>query len=353
MKLIHCADLHLDSPMGSNLTAAKAKERRNEILTTFSSLIEHADQNGAAAILIAGDLFDSSRTTRKTLQYVLSLIKAHPDLYFFYLPGNHDGGVALAAEGELPDNLKLFGETWSSYDFDEVMITGASKPDPETLHLPADRLNILLLHGQAQKTGTAKEDAIPFSRYKNRNIDYMALGHVHTITEASLDSRGIACYSGCLEGRGFDECGKKGYILLEIENRRISHEFVPFARRTLHEITCDMTDHTTQLEAEEAVRAAVADIPKKDLVKVILTGTRPPDDRPELSRIEKLLSDEFYFAKVCSDIRLQIRPEDYSHDISLKGEFVRRVMASELSDTEKERIIACGFQALIGEELDI
>ena len=80
MKLIHCADLHLDSPMESNLPAAKARERRNEILATFSDLIERADQNGASAVLIAGDLFDSDRTTRKTEQYVLDLIASHPNL---------------------------------------------------------------------------------------------------------------------------------------------------------------------------------------------------------------------------------------------------------------------------------
>ena len=36
MKLIHCADLHLDSDMTSNLTKEKAKERRTELLVTFA-----------------------------------------------------------------------------------------------------------------------------------------------------------------------------------------------------------------------------------------------------------------------------------------------------------------------------
>ena len=88
MKLIHCADLHLDSPMESNLTAAKARERKNEILSTFSDLVDLADRGGADAILIAGDLFDSTRTSRKTERYVLDLISSHPDLFFFYLAGN-------------------------------------------------------------------------------------------------------------------------------------------------------------------------------------------------------------------------------------------------------------------------
>ena len=38
-------------------------------------------------------------------------------------------------------------------------------------------------------------------------------------------------------------------------------------------------------------------------------------------------------------------------DISLKGEFVRSVLASDLSEEEKQRIIACGMRALAGEEV--
>jgi hypothetical protein len=66
-----------------------------------------------------------------------------------------------------------------------------------------------------------------------------------------------------------------------------------------------------------------------------------------------VLSQKFYFAKVCDETHLLIRPEEYQNDISLKGEFVRRVMASELSDEEKERVLACGFRALCSEEVEL
>ena len=35
MKLIHCADLHLDSSMTTHLTKEKAKERKAELLASF------------------------------------------------------------------------------------------------------------------------------------------------------------------------------------------------------------------------------------------------------------------------------------------------------------------------------
>ncbi len=353
MKLIHCADLHLDSPMESNLPADKARERRNEILFTFSELVRHADENRADAILIAGDLFDSKRTTKKTEQYVLNLIEQHPDLNFFYLAGNHDSGSRLSLGSDLPENLYSFQQDWTSYALGDVYITGSEHPDPDTLELSPDHVNVVLLHGQQKDTATAEQDAIPFRKYKGKHIDYLALGHLHSYREAVLDDRGVACYSGCLEGRGFDECGAKGFVLLEIEHGKLSHTFIPFARRTLHEIFCDVTGCDSQADAERRVTDTVGRIPSTDLVKVILTGECPPHLLIDLPQLHQLLSQRFYFAKLYDQTRLEIRPEDYSHDVSLKGEFVRRVMASPLSDAEKEEILACGIRALSGEELNV
>lgn len=353
MKLIHCADLHLDSPMESNLPPDKAKERRNEILSTFSDLVELADENGAAALLIAGDLFDSTRTTRRTERYVLDLIRSHPDLYFFYLAGNHDTGSALSDLEDKPENLCTFGKNWTTYDFGEVCIAGSEHPDPELLELSKDKINIVLLHGQKKESGNADGDTIPFRKYRDRGIDYLALGHLHSYQEAALDDRGIACYSGCLEGRGFDECGVKGYVLLEIENGRLSHEFIPMSRRSLHEVECDVSDCISQMDVEDLVFRMTDPIPKKDLVKVVLVGALSPDTTIDLPRLGQLLSERYYFAKVAVKTRIRINPEDYYGDVSLKGEFVRRVMESSLTDTEKERVITCGFRALCGEELDV
>ena len=85
MKLIHCADLHLDSPMESNLTAEQAKERKNEILGNFAKLVRMAEESRVAAILISGDLFDSRHITKRTERYVLDLIRQHEKVFFFYL----------------------------------------------------------------------------------------------------------------------------------------------------------------------------------------------------------------------------------------------------------------------------
>ena len=70
MKIIHCADLHLDSKMETNLDKEKAKERKNEILITFEKMVQYAKENDVKVIIIAGDLFDKSNLTVKAKNIV-------------------------------------------------------------------------------------------------------------------------------------------------------------------------------------------------------------------------------------------------------------------------------------------
>ena len=66
MRLIHCADLHLDARMTANLTAEKARERRRELLLTFVRLVTYASEHQVEAILISGDLFDTRKVSSGT-----------------------------------------------------------------------------------------------------------------------------------------------------------------------------------------------------------------------------------------------------------------------------------------------
>ena len=61
MKIIHCADLHLDSKMTSNLSKEQAKERKMEILRTYSRMIEYAKNNDVKAIIIVSDCQKSGK----------------------------------------------------------------------------------------------------------------------------------------------------------------------------------------------------------------------------------------------------------------------------------------------------
>ena len=111
MKLIHCADIHLDSPMQTHMTAQQASVRNTEMLQSFVRLTEFAQEHAVRAVLIAGDLFDGARVRARTVDALLAAIRRTPEVDYLYLPGNHDEAANAFCDCALPGNLKLFGKT--------------------------------------------------------------------------------------------------------------------------------------------------------------------------------------------------------------------------------------------------
>ncbi len=355
MKLLHCADLHLDARMQTHLPKAAARERRRELLAVFERLATEAERE-SAALLLAGDIFDTATPSALAKQFVRDVIRAHPTVRFLMLTGNHDGEELSLFEGEEPpENLTLFGDRLQSVSFPDCDVYGFSgKEIPyESLTFDKDRKNILLLHGAVKKSGKPKAGEIVLSQLADRGIDYLALGHYHAYQSGALGKRGVYVYAGCPEGRGFDECGARGFVLLDTEGEGIRHRFVPFAKRTLHALSLDITELPTMQAIDDAAEAIVSPLPGTDMVKLTLCGTFCEGLIKDTDRLAAKLGARFFFAEVKDESRLAIRPETYQNDISLKGEFIRRVMKSPLSEEQKSRVIVAGLSALRGEEPEL
>ena len=359
MKIIHTSDLHLDSPLTSRLPADKLRERKRELLRGFLRLIEEARRIGASAIIIAGDLFDSESVTVRTLDTVLDAIAKSPDLHFYYVSGNHDADFS-AGSRPIPENLHTFErDHWSVYEVGEgVCITGINEPRDEAYSaldgvLRPDEVNICILHGQLRDKGYAEED-VGRSAVSGHCIDYLALGHYHSYSEERLDDRLTAVYCGTPEGRGFDEAGVKGYSLIEVTGGRLTHRFVPFARRTIHIVELPLDGICSQSELLARADAALSAIPSTDLVRLMLTGSYTPELWKDDEVLRERFARSFYYFEVKDTSGLLIDPEDFKNDKTLKGEFIRRVYAATDLDPElAKQIISCGIHALMGEEFSL
>ncbi len=369
MKIIHCADLHLDSRMTSNLTREKARERKAELLNTFQRMIGYAVDHQVKAIIIAGDLFDTKNVSAAARNAVKAAILGHPDIQFYYLKGNHDADSFLSDLEEIPPNLRLFGDQWTSYAVDgsgpgSVVISGAelnrqnSGTICSALSLDVERFNIVVLHGQeAESAGRDNAEVIPLKGLRNKGIDYLALGHIHSYKSEALDNRGRYCYCGCLEGRGFDECGEHGFVLLDIdeEKRSFRETFVPIASRNLYVLEADVTGCMTSAEIAGRIREELLErnYPSKSLLKIVLTGLVDVECEKNTDLLLKQFEEDYYFLKIYDETGFLVDYNDFALDQSLKGEFVRTVRgAKDLSEEEKAVIIRYGIQALAGEDLE-
>lgn len=155
MKIIHCADLHLDSQMTANLTKEQARERKREIIRTFTRMVEYAEKTGVRLIMISGDLFDTRNVSALARNTVRDMICTHPQIDFLYLRGNHDSDNFLSKLEEVPDNLLLFSDTWTAYRYGNIVISGIELSENNratvynSLVLGHEDFNIVMMHGQA------------------------------------------------------------------------------------------------------------------------------------------------------------------------------------------------------------
>jgi DNA repair exonuclease SbcCD nuclease subunit len=343
--------------MQSNLNADKARRRKLELISTFERMVDYAKDNGVRAIIIAGDMFDTSRVTAKSRSAIFDKIKNNPEIDFLYLAGNHDEENILSQLEESYDNLKVFKDEWTTYTYGgTTTITGAkldgkNKGIYDTLVLDKNTFNVVVLHGQISRYDLKdNSEVVNLAKLKNKNIDYLALGHYHTYDIGKVDDRGIYCYSGCIEGRGFDECGDKGFVLLDIDDGKLKYDFVPFALRKLHEVHFDISGYNDWFDIERKALDEVSSIDKNDLVKLVLEGKYKIslDKQPE--HLELRLNSYFFYAKIKDESTLEISAKDYEKDPSLRGQFIREVLASDLSEEDKESVILVGLKALDGEE---
>ena len=406
VKLIHTADLHLDSAFRSRFTKEEAENRRQKQLMAWKELLSFAVEKKVQGILIAGDLFDSPVVSHGTMDFFLSTIAEHPEISFFYLRGNHDTENTFCYQENLPKNLFLFSEKGKKYRLnDRLLLAGMeygtkdisfgenegatqgagqaaeqgvgqenahgaealSKSESESeeeskfLKLKEEDCNILLLHG-ALYQGTPKgdsfrgEEGIFLKNLEKLPLSYIALGHIHKGGEGRLNNGALWAYPGCLQGRGFDEEGERGFLYLKVEEEKkeIHKEFIPIKQGEFRILEIELLEDEGTLACLKKIEVEMekAGIAKEDSLRIILKGKKGLEQERNLRYLQLQLQDSVFFLEIRDECELSWNREEAMKEKSLKGEFLRVLAAADnLSKEEQEEIIALGMGLLQGGEL--
>ena len=406
VKLIHTADLHLDSAFRSRFTKEEAENRRQKQLMAWKELLSFAVEKKVQGILIAGDLFDSPVVSHGTMDFFLSTIAEHPEISFFYLRGNHDTENTFCYQENLPKNLFLFSEKGKKYRLnDRLLLAGMeygtkdisfgenegatqgagqaaeqgvgqenahgaealSKSESESeeeskfLKLKEEDCNILLLHG-ALYQGSAKGDAVQgeegifLKNLEKLPLSYIALGHIHKGGEGRLNNGALWAYPGCLQGRGFDEEGERGFLYLKVEEEKkeIRKEFIPIKQGEFRILEIELLEDEGTLACLKKIEVEMekAGIAKEDSLRIILKGKKGLEQERNLRYLQLQLQDSVFFLEIRDECELSWNREEAMKEKSLKGEFLRVLAAADnLSKEEQEEIIALGMGLLQGGEL--
>ncbi len=344
MKIIHTADIHLDSPL---VGVADSITRRAELLRALSAMSKFADNVGVAAVIVAGDLFDDKFVSNKTVASVAKII-GESKARWFVLRGNHGDDTPYRALSKQCGNVSFFGDDWTSYNLDNVTICGRELGSNDAAHwqclaLDPARYNVLVLHGDVDDPSYGEIDKKAIAA---QPVQYVALGHRHAFCEHKFGHvRGA--YSGVLETRGFDELTSAGFVLLDTDSNKA--EFISHPIRRVETVSIDVSDVDTDLELERAIDDSVAKVSANNYLNVVFCGAL--DGGVRLDAVaDRQLKNRFFALRIQNKTVPRYDLQQLSKEVSLRGEFVK--LALDIPDeTERNEVLRLGLLALSGEEL--
>lgn len=372
MKLLHASDFHLDSPL-TGLPPDKSARRRGELREVPARLAKLAREEGADLVLLSGDLLDGERVYPETVRALAQALRdmAAP---VFIAPGNHDyyhskSPYALTA---WPDNVHIFtqpgleavelpelrcvvhGCAFTAPHREDDPLSGFTAPDDGKLHL-------LCVHGEVGPAGSY--GPIDPKSLEKSGAAYAALGHIH----AGMSGRAgktLWAYPGCPEGRGFDELGEKGALIvsfgqpaqlaisspdgpafapIDLGLQSVAARFVPVCRRQYRIESVNVNSFTDSLPQGES----------PDLVRLLLAG----ESRfvPDLAALTAQAAPHFFHVELRDHTTL---PQDLwarESEDTLTGLFLREMKArlDRAEEGEKDKLLLAarfGLAALEGGE---
>lgn len=311
MKFLQCSDVHLESPFAL-LSPEKGEQRRDEMLAGFLDILAYATKENIPFLFLAGDLFESNYVAEETIEIIISAMEKAKPLRIFIAPGNHDflEEKSPYLQAVFPENVHIFQHQQMEevrIDVLNLSVWGcAGKPRPDDVSplrgfqvRDKSRLNIGVAHGYVEGHFAVPYANISAEEMEKSGLDYLALGHVHTASEPGFCGASSYAYSGCTEGRAFDETGKKGFLCGEVTKTACKVEFVDAAKRHHHEIeVARQADETF----ENACKRVLADYPKDDLILLHLIGSCTKEEIPDPEKLKE--NHNFFYLQIIDDTEL-------------------------------------------------
>ena len=341
IRILHTADLHMDSPFES-LSEGKAAIRRAELRALPKKIAALAIKEKVDVVLLSGDLLDGESVYRETADELAQYLRKIPAPVFI-APGNHDyySSSSAYARMDLSNNIYLFqNNEVEHYDFPEkgFRVYGAAftgKDAPALLNgFHAERtsgmLSLMCIHGETDAPKSLY-NPITTEEIAESGLDYLALGHIHKAS--GLQRAGNTRYAqpGCPEGRGFDEQGRKTVNLVEYENGTWSLRSVRIASRLYEQIAVDVTDTDPLF----AIQMALPDDTVRDIYRIILKGET--DAPVNLKNLTEQLSEYFFEVQLRDETRLKEDIWARAGSDTLRGLFLSKMKTRYDAAPEEEK----------------
>lgn len=266
IKILHSGDWHLDSPLQGK-SPEQSSFLRAELAKIPGKLASLCKEENCDLVLLSGDLFDGNYT-RDSYRTVYEALQAMA-VPVFIAPGNHDFiSPDSPYEKELwPENVHIFRKPqieWVDIPALSLRVYGAgfqSMDCPGLLEgFRAEGTAVGVFHGDPTQVNSPY-NPVTKTQVLGSGLRYLALGHVHK-GDGFWAGDTLCAWPGCPMGRGWDEEGDKGAVIVTLaEETQI--RFVPLGAPQFHDISVDAAD---------GVASVLPAVANGDFYRVTLTG---------------------------------------------------------------------------------
>jgi DNA repair protein SbcD/Mre11 len=316
MKIVHLSDTHLGFRQLQRTNNDGRNEREQDIYDAFNAAIERAIELAPAAVVHAGDLFDSYHPSSTALGVALDgLARLRAvGIPFVVIAGNHstprvraadhvfavlarfDGGVGLihAVHGS-PRTVRLAEGQLAVHAVphhnDPEILAGwlrDARPDSDA------QFNVLVAHtgldGLGQFVGSEAALELPGEILSEAgDFDYVALGHLHKHRPA----RDNAAYAGSLERLSWgDDAREKGVVEVDLAAGRHHEDYVHL--RTVPTRTHVELDPVDAASASDLTSAIIARAEGIDLSRAMVRLEVRNVTAPAWSAVDRKAIDQAF-----------------------------------------------------------
>jgi exonuclease SbcD len=229
-RIIHAADIHLDSPLqglGRLGDAGLADELRAATRRAYDNLIQLCIIEDADLLVIAGDIYDGDWRSYETGEYFVRGLRTlrESGIEVALLYGNHDAESTITRRLTMPEGVRVLSTSEpESAEFQNlgVVVHGQGYAIRDVMqnlaqNYPERRdgwVNIGVLHtGLNGIPGHTPYAPCTVNELTACGYEYFALGHIHQRSQQAGGDTQV-WYSGNLQGRKSTETGPKGALVV-------------------------------------------------------------------------------------------------------------------------------------------
>ena len=334
IKLLHAADLHLGSPITGRSDAQSACLRR-ALEAVPGMLADLCQKEQCDLVVLSGDIFD----TNPSPATVLCLKQALEEMAVpvFISPGNHDPFIPGSPwDREIwPANVTVFRQQTPlrvplpqlDCEVYGAAFLGMDSPGLlEGFRVQGQyRHRIGVFHGDPTHAASPY-NPVTAPQVRDSGLHYLALGHIHK--GGSFRSGDTLCaWPGCPMGRGFDEPGEKGVILVSLDEK-VSARFIPLDTPRFFDL-----EARVEKNPREALEKVLPGTGSSHFYRVTLTGSCAPLDTRALDES----FPQFPNLELRDRTHAHRDPWESAGEDTLEGVFFRKLREAAENQNEEER----------------